>query len=142
MHRLRLLHTLGVFCALMWAYNVLVVQHGYACSWHAELFDYTIKETTHFRIDETPLTLPLVREDKGLHVTCGMQQSALLAIGTVQSNKVDILCLYPDEQMITARAITAFDGAAGTIIIHPVMLFFSHVKRYQEPLYRLIVDCQ
>ena len=142
MHRLRLLHTLGVFCALMWAYNVLVVQNGSACSWHAELFHYTTKETTHFRIDETPLTLPLVREEKGLHVTCGMQQSALLAIGTVQSNKVDILCLYPDDQMITARAITAFDGAAGTIIIHPVMLFFSQVKRYQEPLYRLIVDCQ
>jgi len=142
MHPLRVLDTLRVFCALLCASSVLVVSNGSACRWHAELFDYTTKETTHFRIDETPLTLPLVREEQGLHVTCGLQQSALLAIGTVQSHKVDILCLYPDAQMITARGITAFDGATGTIIIHPVMLFFSQVKRYQEPLYRLIVDCQ
>src|SRR5439155_8665101 len=90
MHPLRVLDTLRVFCALLCASSVLVVSNGSACRWHAELFDYTTKETTHFRIDETPLTLPLVREEQGLHVTCGLQQSALLAIGTVQSHKVDI----------------------------------------------------
>jgi hypothetical protein len=78
MHRLRLLDTLCVICALICAYSVLVVQHVYACSWHAELFNYTTKETTHFGIDETPLTLPLVHVEKGVSVKCGIQQSAFI----------------------------------------------------------------
>ena len=55
MQRLRFLDTLGVACALICASIVLVVQNGYACSWHAELFDYTTQETSHFSMDETPV---------------------------------------------------------------------------------------
>src|SRR5437016_2344749 len=98
MHRLRFLGTLAVVCALLYASIVLGVSNGSACSWDAELFDYTTKETTHFRMDETtPVKILLVQEEKGVNVTCTIEQSALLSIGIFQWNKVDILCRYPDD---------------------------------------------
>jgi hypothetical protein len=119
-----------------------MVQHGYACSWHAELFDYTTQEPTYLRIDETtPLKIPLVQEEKGVHVQCSLEQSDLLSIGIFQWNKVDILCRYPDDQMMTARATTVFDIFTGEVVTHPVILLFSNVRKYHETLYRLKVDC-
>src|SRR6266446_9656712 len=139
----RLLDTLRVFCALICATIVLVVSNGYACSWHAELFDYTTQETTHFRMDETtPVKIPLVQVDKGVNVTCSIEQSPLLSLGIFQWDRVDILCRYPDDQMMTARATNVFDIFTGEVITHPVMLFFSNVRKYNETLYRLNVDCQ
>ena len=109
MQRLRLLNTLGVFCALLCASSLLVVQNGYACNWHAELFDYTTQETTHMSMDDTPVKIPLVQADKGVDVHCSLEPSEALSIGILKQQKVDILCRYPDDQMITARAITVFD---------------------------------
>jgi hypothetical protein len=142
MPRLRLLNTLGVFCALLCASIVIVVHNGYACSWHAELVNYTTQETTHFSIDETPVKIPLVQEDKGVNVHCSLDQSDVVSIGILKQQKVDIVCRYPDDQMITARAITIFDIFTGETLTHPVILFFSNARKYNETLYRLYVDCQ
>ena len=141
MYRLRLLHTLAVACTLLCASLVCVVQNGYACSWQAELFDYTTQETTHFPIDATPVKIPLVEADKGVHVHCSLDPSEVLSIGILKQQKVDIVCRYPDDQMLTARAITIFDIFTGEVLTHPVTLFFSNARKYNETLYRLHVDC-
>src|SRR5262245_33392232 len=142
MPRLRFLDLLGVCCALLCASSVLVPQNGYACSWQAELFDYTTQESTHWRIDATPVKIPLVQADKGVDVHCSLEQSAVLSIGILKQNKVDILCRYPEDQMITARAINIFDIFTEETMTHPFILFFSNTRKYNETLYRLYVDCQ
>ena len=142
MQRLRLLNTLGVACALICASNVLVVQNGYACNWYAELIDYTTQKTTHFSIDATPVKMPLVEADKGVDVHCSLDPSEVLSIGILKQQKVDIVCRYPDDRMLTARAITIFDLFTGEVLTHPVTLFFSNARKYNETLYRLHVDCQ
>jgi len=142
MPRLRFLDILGVICALLGASLVCVVQNGYACTWQAELVNYTTQETTRVCLDATPVQIPLVQADKGVDVHCRLEQSEDVSIGIFKQEKVDILCRYPDDQMITARAITIFDIFAGDTITHPVMLFFSNTRKYNETLYRLYVDCQ
>jgi hypothetical protein len=139
---LRFLDMLGITCALLCATILFIVENGYACSWQAELIDYTTQETTHFSIDATPVQIPLVQADKGVNVHCSLEPSAVVSIGILKQQKVDILCRYPDDQMLTARAITTFDIFTGDAITHPVMLFFSNVRKYNETLYRLYVDCQ
>ena len=142
MQRLRLLNTLSVACTLLCASSLLVVQNGFACNWHAELFDYTTQETTHISMDDTPVKIPLVQADKGVNVHCSLEPSEVLSIGILKQQKVDILCQYPDDQMLTARAITILDIFTGDTITHPVLLFFSHARTYNETLYRLYVDCR
>jgi hypothetical protein len=142
MQRLRLLHTFSVACTLLCASLVFAVQNGYACSWRAELFDYTTQETTHISMDDTPVKIPLVQADKGVEVHCTLDPSEVLSIGILKQQKVDIVCRYPDDQMITARAITIFDIFTGETLTHPVILFFSNARKYNETLYRLSVDCQ
>ena len=142
MQRLRFLNTLCIACALIYASNVLMIQNGYACNWYADLIDYTTQKTTHFSIDATPVKIPLVEADKGVEVHCSLGPSEVLSIGILKQQKVDILCRYPDNQMITARAITIFDIFTGDTITHPVILFFSNARKYNETLYRLYVDCQ
>jgi len=133
---------LGVACALLFASIVFLVQNGYACKWQAELIDYTTQEITHYSLDDTLVKIALVQADKGVDVHCRLEQSEDVSIGIFKQEKVDILCRYPDDQMITARAITIFDIFAGDTITHPVMLFFSNTRKYNETLYRLYVDCQ
>src|SRR5215831_16185623 len=142
MQRLPLLHTLSVACTLLCACALLVVQNGYACSWQAELVNYTTQETTHFSIDDTPVKIPILQADKGVDVHCSLEQSEVVSIGILKQQKVDIVCRYPDDQMISARAITIFDVFTGETITHPVMLFFSNTRKYNETLYRLYVACQ
>src|SRR5215510_6736978 len=142
MQSLRFLDTLCVVCALLCASTLLVIHNGYACNWYAELIDYTNQETTRFPIDETPVKIPIVQADKGVEVHCSLDPSDILSIGVLKQQKVDIVCRYPDDQMITARAITIFDIFAGDTITHPVILFFSNTRKYNETLYRLYVDCQ
>jgi hypothetical protein len=60
-------------------------------------------------MDDTPVKIPLVQADKGVDVHCSLEPSEALSIGILKQQKVDILCRYPDDQMITARAITVFD---------------------------------
>ena len=142
MQHLRLLNTLSVACTLLCASMLIVVHNGYACSWQAELIDYTTQETTRFSIGDTPVKIPLVQEDKGVNVHCSLDQSDVVSIGILKQQKVDIVCRYPDDQMISARAITVFDVFTGETITHPVILFFSNARKYDETLYRLYVDCQ
>jgi len=142
MPRLRFLNTLGVACTLLCASTFLVVENGYACNWYAELIDYTTQETTRFPIEDTPVKIPIVQVEKGMEVHCSLDPSDVLSIGILKQQKVDILCRYPDDQMLTARAITTIDIFTGDTITHPVMLFFSNVRKYNETLYRLYVDCQ
>jgi hypothetical protein len=134
--------TRRVASALLYASLIFVVQNGYACQWQAELIDYTTQETTNFTIEETPVQIPLVQAEKGVDVRYSLDPSDVLSIGILKQQKVDVLCRYPDDQMITARAITTFDIFTGDTITHPVMLFFSNVRKYNETLYRLYVDCQ
>jgi len=96
----------------------------------------------HFAIEETPVQIPIVRAEKGVEVHCSLDPSDVVSIGILKQQKVDVLCRYPDDQMVTARAITIFDIFTGDTITHPVMLFFSNVRKYDETLYRLYVDCQ
>jgi hypothetical protein len=138
----RLQNTLRVAYALLYASIVFMVQNGYACQWQAELIDYTTQETTQFAIDETSVKIPIVQAEKGVEVHCSLDPSDVLSIGMLKQQKVDVLCRYPDAQMLTARAITTFDIFTGDTITHPVMLFFSNVRKYNETLYRLYVDCQ
>lgn len=142
MPRPRFLDMPYVVCALLWASIVFVVHNGYACKWQAELIDYTTQETTQFAIDATPVKIPIVQVEKGVDVHCSLDPSDILSIGILKQQKVDVLCRYPDDQMLTARAITTFDIFTGDTITHPVMLFFSNVRKYNETLYRLYVDCQ
>jgi hypothetical protein len=142
MQRLRFLDTLGIACALLYASIFFMVQDGYACKWQAELSDYTTQETTEFAIDATPVKIPIVQAEKGVDVHCSLDPSDVVSIGILKQQKVDVLCRYPDDQMITARAITTFDIFTGDTITHPVMLFFSNVRKYNKTLYRLYVDCQ
>jgi hypothetical protein len=142
MPRLRFLNTLGVAYALLCASIVFMAQNGYACKWQAELVDYTTQQTTNFAIEETPVKIPIVQAEKGVDVRCSLDPSDVVSIGILKQQKVDILCRYPDDQMVTARAITTFDIFTGDTITHPVMLFFSNVRKYDETLYRLYVDCQ
>jgi hypothetical protein len=141
MPRLRFLNTLSVAYVLLCATILFMVQNGSACSWRAELFDYTTQQTTNFTIEETPVKIPIVQADKGVEVHCSLDPAEVVSIGILQQQKVDILCRYPDDQMLTARAITIFDIFTGETVTHPVMLFFSNVRKYNETLYRLYVDC-
>jgi len=93
-------------------------------------------------MDDTPVKIPLVQADKGVNVHCSLEPSEVLSIGILKQQKVDILCQYPDDQMLTARAITILDIFTGDTITHPVLLFFSHARTYNETLYRLYVDCR
>jgi hypothetical protein len=142
MQRLRLLNTPSVACTLLCAALVFVVHNGHACSWQAELVDYTTQETTHFSLDDTPVKIPIVQADKGVNVHCSLDPSEFISIGILKQQKVDILCRYPDDQMITARAITIFDIFTGETLTHPALLFFSNARKYNETLYRLYVDCR
>ena len=142
MQRLRLLNALSVACTLLCASLVIVVQNGYACKWQAELIDYTTQATTHFSIDDTPVKIPILQADKGVDVHCSLDQSDVVSIGILKQQKVDIVCRYPDDQMLTARAITIFDIFTGETLTHPLILFFSNARKYNETLYRLYVACQ
>ena len=88
------------------------------------------------------MKIPIVQVEKGVEVHCSLDPSDVVSIGILKQQKVDIVCRYPDDQMITARAITIFDIFTGEAVIHPVMLFFSNARKYNETLYRLYVNCQ
>jgi len=93
-------------------------------------------------MDDTPVKIPLVQADKGVDVHCSLDPSEVISIGILKQQKVDILCRYPDDQMMTARATNVFDIFTGEVVTHPVMLLFSNARKYNETLYKLKVDCQ
>jgi len=142
MPRVRFLHTFGVVSALLCAAILLRGYSASACSWQAELTNYSTKETTHFPMDHAPVQLPVFQVEPGVEVQCRLEHSSFLSIGIFQRTKADVRCSYPDGHILTARAIHIFDNTKGEQIIYPVMLFFSNTRRSQETLYRLHVDCK
>jgi hypothetical protein len=100
----RLSVCLGVILSL----NVLFVQNLYACDWKAELLDVTSREIKDFEIDETPLTIPLLKPDHGVNVICVLQKEDVEK-SEDEVSKVDIKCLYPDKQILHARAVTGLN---------------------------------
>jgi hypothetical protein len=133
----RLSVCLGVILSL----NVLFVQNLYACDWKAELLDVTSREIKDFEIDETPLTIPLLKPDHGVNVICVLQKEDVEK-SEDEVSKVDIKCLYPDKQILHARAVTGLNFATKRIMTLPANLSFSSTTQGNKAVYALTVDCK
>ncbi len=132
---------LSVYLGVILAWHVLCVQHTYACDWRAELLDTTSKEIQAFEIDDTPLTIPLLKPDSGVHVICVLQKEDVEK-SEDDVSKVDIKCLYPDKQILHARAVTGLNFATKRIITLPANLAFSSTTQANQAVYALTVDCK
>ena len=133
----RLSVCLGVILSL----NVLFVQNLYACDWKAELLDTTSKDIKEFAIDETPLTIALLKPDHGVNVICVLQKEDVEK-SEDEVSKVDIKCLYPDKQILHARAVTGLNFATKRIMTLPANLSFSSTTQGNKAVYALTVDCK
>ncbi len=132
---------LSVYLGAILSWHVLFVQHPYACDWRAKLLDTTSKEIKDFEIDETPLTIPLLKSDHGVHVICVLQKEDVEK-SEDEVSKVDIKCLYPDKQILHARAVTGFNFVTKSIITLPANLSFSSTSQGNKAIYALTVDCK
>jgi hypothetical protein len=65
--------------------------------------------------------------DKGVDVHCSLDPSDVLSIGILKQQKVDIVCRYPDDQMLTARALNTFDIFTGEVLT-PTLSSLSREK--------------
>src|SRR6266581_2421800 len=110
-----LMRRLSVCLGVILAWHCLFVQHTYACDWRAELLDVTSKDITEFEIDDTPLTIPLLKPESGVNVICVLQKEDVEK-SEDDVSKVDIKCLYPDQQILHARAVTGFNFVTKRII--------------------------
>jgi len=124
---------------LVW--HCLCVQHTYACDWRATLLDTTSNDIKDFEIDETPLTIPLLKPDSGVNVICVLQKEDVEK-SEDEVSKVDIKCLYPDKQMLHARAVTGLNFVTKRIITLPANLAFSSTTQADKAVYALTVDCK
>ena len=73
-----LIRRFSVCLGVILAWHCLSVQHTYACDWRAELLDVTSKDIKDFEIDDTPLTIPLLKPDQGVQVICVLKQENLI----------------------------------------------------------------
>jgi hypothetical protein len=133
----RLSACLGVI--LSW--HVLCVQYTYACDWKSELLDTTSKEIKDFEIDDTPLTIPLLKPDHSVHVI-GVLQKEDVEKSEDDVSQVDIRCLYPDKQILHARAVTGVNFVPKSIMTLPANLSFSSTSQGNKAVYALTVDCK
>ena len=133
--------SLSVCLGVILSWHVLLVQHTYACDWRAELLDTTSKESKDFEIDDTPLTIPLLKPDHGVNVICVLQKEDVEKSAD-EVSKVDIKCLYPDKQILHARAVTGVNFATKRIMTLPAHLAFSSTTQADKAAYALTVDCQ
>ena len=131
----------SVYLGVILAWHVLCVQHTYACDWRAELLDTTSKEIKDFAIDETPLTIPLLKPDHGVNVICVLKKEDVEK-SEDEVSKVDIKCLYPDKQILHARAVTGFNFATKRIMTLPANLSFSSTSQGNKAVYALTVNCK
>ena len=132
---------LSVCLGVILSWHFLFVQHTYACDWRAELLDTTSKEIKDFEIDETPLTIPLLKPDNGVNVICVLQKEGVEK-SEDDVSKVDIKCLYPDKQILHARAVTGLNFVTKRIITLPANLSFSSTSQGNKAVYALTVDCK
>src|SRR6266478_7223663 len=135
-----LMRRFSVCFGVMLAWHVWCGQPTYACDWRAELLDTTSKEIKDFAIDDTPLTIPLLKPDHGVHVICVLQKEEVEK-SEDEVSKVDIKCLYPDKQMLHARAVTGLNFVTKRIITLPANLSFSSTTQGNKAVYALTVDC-
>ncbi len=131
----------SVCLGVILAWYVLFVQHTYACDWRAELLDTTSKEIRDFEIDDTPLTIPLLKPDSGVNVICVLQKEDVEK-SEDEVSQVDIKCLYPDKQMLHARAVTGLNFVTKRMITLPANLSFSSTTQGSKAVYALTVDCK
>jgi len=131
----------SVCLGVILSWHVLFVQHTYACDWRAELLDTTSKEIKDFEVDETPLTILLLKPDHGVHVICVLQKEDVEK-SEDEVSKVDIKCLYPDKQILHARAVTGLNFVTKRIITLPANLSFSSTTQGNKAVYALTVDCK
>src|SRR6266487_6547810 len=136
-----LMRRLSVCLGVILAWYCLFVQHTYACDWRAELLDTTSKDIKDFEIDDTPLTIPLLKPDNGINVICVLQKEDVEKSEDAVS-QVDIKCLYPDKQMLHARAVTGLNFVTKRIITLPANLAFSSTTQGNKAVYALTVDCK
>jgi len=132
---------LSVCLGVMLSWHVLFVQHTYACDWRATLLDTTSKDIKDFAIDDTPLTIPLLKPDHGVNVICVLQKEDVEK-SEDEVSKVDIKCLYPDKQILHARAVTGLNFVTKRIITLPANLAFSSTTQGNKAVYALTVDCK
>ena len=132
---------LSVCLGVLLAWHVWCVPQTDACDWRAELLDTTSKEIKEFEIDETPLTIPLLKPDHGVNVICVLQREDVEK-SEDEVSKVDIKCLYPDKQILHARAVTGVNFATKRIITLPANLSFSSTTQGNKAVYALTVDCK
>ena len=135
------MRSLSVCLGVILSWHFLFVQHTYACDWRAELLDTTSKEIKDFEIDETPLTIPLLKPDHGVNVICVLQKEDVEK-SEDEVSKVDIKCLYPDKQILHARAVTGLNFATKRIMTLPANLSFSSTTQGDKAVYALTVDCK
>ena len=131
----------SVCLGVILAWYVLCVQHTYACDWRAELLDTASKDIKDFEIDDTPLTIPLLKPESGVNVICVLQKEDVEKSAD-EVSKVDIKCLYPDKQILHARAVTGLNFATKRIITLPANLSFSSTTQGNKAVYALTVDCK
>ena len=132
---------LSVWLGVILSWHVLFVQNAYACDWRAELLDTTSKEIKDFAIDDTPLTIPLLKPDHGVNVICVLQKEDVEK-SEDEVSQVDIKCLYPDKQILHARAVTGLNFTTKHIITLPANLAFSSTSHGNKAVYALTVDCK
>ena len=132
---------LAVCFGVILSWQVLFVQQTDACGWRAELLDVTSKEIKDFEIDDTPLTIPLLKPDHGVNVICVLQKEDVEK-SEDEVSKVDIKCLYPDKQILHARAVTGLNFTTKHIITLPANLAFSSTTQGNKAVYALTVDCK
>jgi hypothetical protein len=131
----------SVCLGVILSWHVVCVPPTYACDWRATLLDTTSNDIKDFEIDDTPLTIPLLQPDHGVHVICVLQKEDVEKSAD-EVSKVDIKCLYPDKQILHARAVTGVNFATKRIMTLPAHLAFSSTTQADKAAYALTVDCQ
>ena len=126
---------------VMLSLQVLFVQPLDACNWKAELLDTTSKDIKEFAIDETPLTIALLKPDHGVNVLCVLQKEDVEK-SEDEVSQVDITCLYPDKQILHTRAVTGLNVVTKRLMTLPAHLSFSSTTHANKAVYALTVDCQ
>ena len=131
----------SVYLGVILSWHVLFVQHTYACDWRATLLDTTSNDIKDFEIDDTPLTIPLLKPDHGVNVICVLQKEDVEK-SEDEVSKVDIKCLYPDKQILHARAVTGLNFVTKRMMTLPANLSFSSTSQGDKTVYALTVDCK
>ena len=90
---------------------------------------------------KSAITIALLKPDHGVHVICVLQKKDVEKSEDDVST-VDITCLYPDKQILHARAVTGLNVVTKRLMTLPAHLSFSSTTHANKAVYALTVDCQ